>query len=106
MSRFEEIEKAHEKHFELMQEVVFLASSRAAKATGLWAANKLGLHGTAAEVYATEALEAFLSQPDYTKFIEKVREDLNAKGVKVSSHRIDATLREETIKAKEKIMNG
>lgn len=106
MSNFEEIEQGREKHFELMQELVFLATSHAAKTTGLWAAQKLGLSGDDAHAYASEALEAFLAKPNQTEFIQKLVEDLNSKGVKVSRHRIDVTLREETSRAKDKIMQG
>ena len=58
MTTFDKREEGFEKQFAHDEELKFKATARRDKLLGLWAAEKLGLTGPAAEAYAKEVVVA------------------------------------------------
>ena len=94
MSTFDNREDAFEAKYAHDQALQFKAHARRNKALGLWAAEKLGLTGEAAEAYARTLIEADLEEAGDEDVYRKVKTDLDAKGLDVSEHRIRRTMEE------------
>ena len=93
MTTFDKREEGFEQRYAHDEELRFKATARRNKLVGLWAAEKLGLTGQAAEQYATElALSDFARQD--TKVVGKLRGDFDAKGLGVSEYQIRRKLDE------------
>ncbi|MGE0719655.1 MAG: DUF1476 domain-containing protein [Alphaproteobacteria bacterium] len=86
MTTFNEREKGFEKKFERDQELMFKVNARRNKLLGLWAAEKLGLAGDAADAYAKTVVAADFEKPGDDDVLQKVLGDLNAKGLQVTEH--------------------
>ena len=61
---------------------------------GLWAAEKLGMTGDAAEAYAKEVVASDFEEAGDHDVFRKVRADFDAKGVAQSDHQIRRTMDE------------
>jgi hypothetical protein len=92
MNTFEDREKAFENKFKYDQDLLFRIASRRARLIGLWAAERLGVTGEAAEAYAQEVVSADLDEPGHIDIIRKLQADFKAKGIEVSDHRITREL--------------
>ncbi len=92
MTSFEEREKGFERKFEQEQELAFKVKARRNKLLGLWAAERLGLSGEAAQHYAREVLQSDLQRPGSDDIVAKIRADLTARGVACDEARIRAEL--------------
>jgi hypothetical protein len=88
MTTFEDREKGFERKFVHDEELRFKATARRNKLLGLWAAEKMGLAGDAAQAYAREVIKADLEQPGEEDVFRKVRGDFDARGVDQSDHQI------------------
>jgi hypothetical protein len=88
MTTFEEREKGFERKFAHDQELKFKATARRNKLLGLWAAEKMGLSGDAAQAYAREVIKADLAEPGDEDVFRKLRRDFDARGVEQSDHQI------------------
>ena len=88
MTTFEEREKGFERKFVHDEELKFKATARRNKLLGLWAAEKLGLGGDAAQAYARELIKADLAEPGDKDVFRQLRTDFDAKGVAESDHQI------------------
>jgi hypothetical protein len=64
----------------------------------MWAAEKLGLTGAAADTYAKEVVTAEIDQPK-TDIVSKLRKDFDAKGVTISDAEIRKTMTDLLAKA-------
>jgi hypothetical protein len=106
MGTFEEREAGFEKKFALEKEVGFKAHARRNRLVGLWAAEKLGLQGAAADAYARELTTADLDAPGSDAVARKLRRDFDAKGVVQSDHQISRTMEEFLAKALADIKAG
>ena len=84
MTTFDKREEGFEKKFAHDEELRFKAEARRNKTLGLWAAEKLGLSGAAADAYAKEVVVADFDAPGDNDVFEKVRKDFEAKKVAVS----------------------
>src|SRR5437879_6286823 len=94
MTTFDKREEGFEKQFAHDEELKFKATARRDKLLGLWAAEKLGLAGPAAEAYAKAIVLADIEATgDYDVF-QKIRKDFDAKGVRLSDHQIRRTMDE------------
>ena len=82
---FDKREEGFEKKFAHDEELRFKAHARRNRMLGMWAAEKLGLTGDAASVYAKDVVMAELDGHDIAK---KVQNDLQAKGVTASEQEI------------------
>ena len=88
MTTFDKREEGFEKKFAHDQELLFKANARRNKMLGLWAAEKMGLSGPAAEAYAKEVVVADFEEAGDDDVFRKVRKDLDAKGVSTSDQEI------------------
>ncbi len=106
MSGFDKREEGFENKFAHDEEMRFKARARRNKLAGLWAAEKLGLAGAAAESYADEVVTADLDKPDSDGVFKKLRHDFDAKGVAQSDHQIRRILQELMEKATAELISG
>ena len=88
MTTFEEREKGFERKFAHDQELKFKATARRNKLLGLWAAEKMGLSGEAAQGYAHEVIKVDMAEPGEEDVFRKVRADFDKSGVEQSDHQI------------------
>jgi hypothetical protein len=88
MASFEEREKGFERKFEHDQELAFKVRARRRKLLGLWAAERLGLAGAAAEAYANELAALGLHRGGDAEEVEHIARDFAAKGVGLDETRI------------------
>jgi hypothetical protein len=106
MSTFDKREEGFELKFAHEEEIRFKARARRNKMLGLWAAEKLGLAGAAAEAYAKEVVMADFEGSGDDSVFGKVRRDFDAKAVAQSDHQIRRTMEELTAKAVEDVKAG
>jgi hypothetical protein len=85
MTTFDKREEGFEKKFALDEEQKFKAEVRRNKLLGLWAAEKLGLSGEAADAYAKEVVAADFEEAGDKDVQNKVVKDLAAKGIAVTA---------------------
>ncbi|OSZ70745.1 aldolase [Sphingomonas sp. IBVSS1] len=81
MSSFDDREKAFETKFAHDEELKFRILARRGKLIGLWAAEKLGKSGEAADEYAKSVLLSDLEIPGDADIIAKLLGDLAPLGV-------------------------
>ncbi len=84
MTTFDKREEGFEKKFAHDEELRFKASARRNKLFGLWAAEKLGLTGDAANAYAKDVVMADFEEAGDNDVLKKVQKDLEAKGIALS----------------------
>jgi hypothetical protein len=106
MSTFDKREEGFESKFAHDQELRFKAHARRNKLAGLWAAEKLGLTGAAAESYAANIVTIDLDKPDSDRVFKELRKDFDEKGVEQSDHQIRRTLDEAMEKAVAELQTG
>ena len=94
MTTFDKREEGFEKKFAHDEELQFKAGARRNKLLGMWAAEKLGLSGPAADAYAKEVVMADFEEAGDDDVFRKVRKDFDAKGVEQSDHQIRRTMEE------------
>ena len=80
MTTFDKREEGFEKKYALDAEQKFKAEARRNKLLGLWAAEKLGITGDAANAYAKEVVASDFEEAG-DGVVRKVLGDLTAKGV-------------------------
>ena len=86
---FEDREKAFENKYKLDEERRFKLNARAVSQFGQWAAAQLGLEGADAEAYVQQVIDADFEHPGHDDFIKKVHDDLNGKGITLSTHQLE-----------------
>ena len=92
MTTFDKREEGFEKKFAHDEELRFKASARRNKLLGMWAAEKMGISGPAADAYAKEVVVADFEEAGDDDVFRKVRKDLDAKGVAQSDQQIRETM--------------
>jgi hypothetical protein len=106
MSTFDKREEGFERKFAHDEEVRFKARARRNKLLGLWAAQKLGLVGDAAEAYAKEIVITDFEEPGDDDMFARIRRDFDAKAVAQSDHQIRRTMDELMAKSVEDLKAG
>ncbi|HMK71126.1 MAG TPA: DUF1476 domain-containing protein [Xanthobacteraceae bacterium] len=99
MTTFDKREEGFEQQFAHDEELRFKATVRRNKLIGLWAAEKLGLTGAAAENYAKSLVLGDIEDVGAHDVLHKIRRDLDAKGVVQSDHQINRAMNELMEKA-------
>jgi hypothetical protein len=94
MTTFDKREEGFENQFAHDEALKFKATVRRDRLLGLWAAEKLGLAGPAADAYAKEVVNADIEATGDHDMFGKIRKDLDAKGVSVSDQQIRRTMEE------------
>ena len=88
MTSFDKREEGFEKKYALDEEQKFKAEARRNKLLGLWAAEKLGIAGDAANAYAKEVVAADFEEAGDSDVLRKVLGDLTAKGAAITEAEI------------------
>src|SRR5665213_2803593 len=101
MTTFDKREEGFEKKFAHDEELRFKATARRNKLLGLWAAEKLGLSGPAADAYAKDVVAADFEEPGDGDVVRKLRKDFDAKGVAQSDQQIAVVMNEMMAQAVE-----
>jgi hypothetical protein len=94
VTTFDKREESFEKKFAIDEEMKFKAEARRNKLLGLWAAEKLGLSGEAANAYAKDVVAAEFEPPGDHDVLHKVLKDLAAKGNAVTEGDVSAKMAE------------
>ncbi len=92
MTTFDKREEGFEKKFAHDEELRFKANARRNKMLGLWAAEKLGISGDAANAYAKEVIMADFEEAGDDDVLQKVMKDLTAKGVATTEQDVRRTM--------------
>jgi hypothetical protein len=91
MTTFDKREEGFEKKFALDEEEKFRAEARRNRLLGLWTAEKLGLSGDAATVYAKDVVAADF-EPGGNGALRKVTGDLDAKHIVIAEAELHAKI--------------
>jgi hypothetical protein len=94
MNSMKDRQDTFEKKFAHDEELRFKAVARRNKLLGLWAAEKLGKSGDAAQTYAKEVVMADFEEVGDEDVFRKIRADFDAAGVNQSDHQIRRTMAE------------
>lgn len=92
MTTFDERERSYEKKFAMDEELRFKAEARRNKLLGQWAAEKLGLSGTAVDDYVKSVRKADLAEKGDEDVFRKIRKDFDDKGIKVPDVELRKTI--------------
>lgn len=106
MSGFDKRREGYESKFAHDEDLKFKATARRNKLLGLWAAEKLGLSGQAADDYAKEVVKADFEEVGEEDVFRKIRKDFDDKKVAVSDHQIRREMEELMAKAVEQIQSA
>lgn len=106
MTTFDDRKEGFERKFAHDEELLFKANARRNKLLGLWAAEKLGLSGADAEVYAKSIVMADFQEAGDEDVFRKVRADFDAKSVAQSDHQIRHAMDEMMAVAVQQIQAG
>jgi hypothetical protein len=106
MTTFDKREEGFEKKFAHDEELRFKANARRNKLLGLWAAEKMGLSGPAADAYAKEVVVADFEEAGDDDVFRKVRKDFDAKSVAQSDQDIRKAMIDLMAQAIEQIKTG
>ena len=106
MTTFDKREQGFEKKFAHDEELLFKANARRNRLLGLWAAEKMGLSGPAADAYAKEVVVADFEEAGDDDVLRKVRKDFDAKGVAMSDQDIRKTMIDLMALAVDQIKKG
>ncbi len=103
MNTFGEREKDFETRFKHDQELQFKVKARRNRMLGLWAAERLGLSGEAADGYAKEIVDAAFHGGD-PHIVEKIVAELTAKGENATAAQVQFELDHFAERAKQQVM--
>jgi hypothetical protein len=92
MTTFDQRKEGFEKKFAHDEELRFKATARRNKLLGIWAAEKLGVSGPAADAYAKEVVMADFEEAGDDDVFRKIRKDFDAKGIDQSDQQIRETM--------------
>lgn len=92
MATMDDRKDAFEKKFAHDEELKFRATARRNKLLGLWAAEKLGKTGEAADAYAKEVVASDFEEAGDNDVFRKIRRDFDAAGIEQSDHQIRRTM--------------
>ena len=94
MANMDDRKDAFENKFAHDEALKFKAMPRRNKLLGLWAAEKLGKTGEAAEAYAKEVVASDFEEAGDEDVFRKIRGDFDAANVEQSDHQIRRTMAE------------
>jgi hypothetical protein len=106
VTTFDKREEGFEAKFARDATLRFKAEARRNKLLGLWAAEKLGKSGEAAQDYAKSVVAADFEEAGEEDVFRKIRADFDAGGVNESDHEIRRTMTELMATAVQQIEAG
>ncbi|WP_119418927.1 DUF1476 domain-containing protein [Desertibaculum subflavum] len=92
MTSFKDREVAEEAKYALDEETKFKMEARRNKLLGLWAAERMGMTGDAAEAYAKAVVASDFEKAGEEDVYEKVAADLKARHVTVTEKELRAKM--------------
>lgn len=104
MTTFDQREKEFEARFKHDQELRFKVTARRNRLLGLWAAERMGLAGDAAEAYAKTVVEAEFDKGGERHIVEKVVADLTGRGENITAAQVQFELEHFAQRAKQQVM--
>lgn len=106
MTTFDDREKAFEEKFAHDESIMFKVRARRNRLFGEWVATELlGMSGEAVKDYAASVVKADLEEEGDDDVVRKVHADLEAAGVDFSDHRIEKSLGDYMVTARQQIMD-
>ncbi|HWD56980.1 MAG TPA: DUF1476 domain-containing protein [Stellaceae bacterium] len=105
MATLEDREKEFEARFKHDEELRFKVTARRNRLAGLWAAERMGLTGDAAEAYAKSVVAAEFDKGGDKHVVDKLVADLNAKGQAITVTQVQFELDHFAARAKEQVMS-
>ena len=106
MTTFDKREEGFENMFAHDEELRFKAKARRNRMLGMWAAQKMGLSGPAADAYAKEIVVADVAATGDDDVVQKMSKDFAAKGVAQTEQQIRQTMDALMIEAVAQIKAG
>jgi hypothetical protein len=106
MTTFDKREEGFENMFAHDEELRFKANARRNKLLGLWAAQKMGLSGAAADAYSKEIVVADFEEAGDDHVLRKVSKDFKAKDVAQTDQQIRQTMDALMVEALAQIKAG
>lgn len=103
---FEDRRKALEGAWAHDEDLRFKVHARRGRLVGLWAAGEMALSGKAADDYAAACVAIQAGHPGDDALFEKVRADLEAKGVARTDHLIRGKMLELLEAARDEVMRA
>jgi hypothetical protein len=104
MPTFQDREKEFEARFKHDEELRFKVTARRNRLVGLWAAERMGLAGDAAEAYAKSVVAAEFGKGGDKHVVEKLVADLAAKGHAITAAQVQFELDHFAERAKQQLM--
>ena len=104
MPTFADREKEFERRFQHDQEFKFKVTARRNRLLGLWAAERLGLLGDAAEAYGKHVVDAQFGPGGDANVVAKIAADLGARDPTVTAARVSFELDHFAEQAKRQLM--
>ena len=104
MTTFADREKEFEARFKHDQDFRFKVTSRRNRLSGLWAAKKMGLTDADAETYVKDVLAAQLEPGGDKRVLDKIVNDLTAKGQTITPAQVRFELDHFAEQAKQQLM--
>ncbi|HEY3778185.1 MAG TPA: DUF1476 domain-containing protein [Rhizomicrobium sp.] len=104
-SAFEDRERNYEAKWAHDEDLRFRTVARRNKLLGLWAADRMGLVGAAADSYANALLDLEVRGGRDEDIARKVREDLEAHRIPMSDHAIHRKMEVLLTEAAEQVMH-
>jgi hypothetical protein len=105
MPTFEDREKEFEARFRHDEELRFKVTARRNRLAGLWAAEKMGLSGEAAEAYAKSVVAAEFGKGGGKHVVEKLVADLATNGQAVTADQVQFELDHFAAQARQQLMS-
>ena len=99
MTTFDKREAGLENKFAHDEELRFKATARRNKLLGQWAAEKLGIVGSAADSYAKDVVAADIAEAGDDDVVRKIAADFKAKKIAQSDDQIRSAMHELMAKA-------
>ncbi len=106
MTTFQDREQEFEARFKHDQELRFKVTARRNRLLGLWAAERMGLTGEAAEAYAKTIVAAEFDKGGERHVVEKLVADLAAKGHAITAAQVQFELEHFAETAKQQVMSN
>jgi|SRR5579871_2546090 len=94
MTTFDQREEGFENQYAHNEDMRFRAEARRNKLLGLWAAEKLGLAGAAADGYARDIVDTAVQPAGSRAALRKIAADLTAKGIAIPETAIEGKMAE------------
>lgn len=105
MTTFDDRERAFETKYARDDEMLFRATARRNKLTGLWAAEKLGLSGEEADAYVQAVIASDFEEAGDEDVIRKLLGDLTAAQTGVDEAAIRVALEEKAAEARQQLLD-